>query len=332
MNRQSIITRREACVLGMGALGACVLGLSGCAGTDEAPTSTAGFASDTEVKDYAVRLKLYADNNLKWHTSSDGRVGDLEGFAKRYQHQADRSDVTFEIEYVDPPKLLELAQTGFPDGDALVALKDTVSAGYEAGTVDVGVAGLSARDLSYHFSEQIVMVRAAGSSVEMPAAPTIDGKDSSDGTYSQLQQLPQFAGLVAVADPAATTEGQCVNEVLRRQGLYSPDTGAYDASVASKLVFYPDQDSAMAAVASGACQMGFAFAPRNDGLVRRYPQVEQCYVPPAAYSAFYHGTALSIAAEPGVVRDFFEFMLRCTDTGVGSQTDLEQEVLTDGIG
>lgn len=303
-------TRREVCVLGLGALGACVLGLGGC-GADEDPTSRTGFASDAEVKAYPVHLKLYADSNLKWHTSYDGKVGDLESFVRGYQKQKDRSDVTFEIEYVDPPELLEMAQAGFGSGDGLVALRETVAAGTEAATVDVGVAGLSERDLGYHFNEQVVVVRTAGSSVELPSAQTIDGNDLPDGTLNRLQQLPQFAGLVAVADPVVTSEGWCANEVLRRQGFYFPDTGTYDASVASKIVSYSGQDAAMAAVAAGECQLGFAFATRHDGLARRYPQVEQCYVPPASYSAWYHGAALVGSAETGVARDFFEFIVQC---------------------
>lgn len=315
MSRRNAITRREACALAVGAFGACALGLVGC-DSDDDPTSRTGLSSDTEVKTYPVHLKLYADANLQWHPHSASAaihgsedLNHLEEYAKRYQAQADRADVTFDFVYVDPPNLLELARTGFDDGDALVALKDTVSAGYDAGTVDVGVAGLSARDLSYNLPEWVVMVRAAGSSVELPPAPTIDGEDSPDGTFNRLQQLPQFDGLVAVADPAVTTEGQLANEVLRRQGFYSTETGGYDESVASKMVSYPDQDSAMAAVASGACQLGFGL---NNALQERYPQVEQCYQPSGGNAA-YHGAALSVAAEPGVARDFFEFILRCSD-------------------
>lgn len=315
MTQGRMLTRREACAVLASAFGVCAFGLTGCGSDDGDPTSRTGFASDTEVKSYPVYLKLYADSNLRWHPHSASATGDardlnhLEEYAKRYQAQQDRADVAFDFVYVDPPELLELARTGFDDGDAMVALKDTVSAGYEAGTVDVGVAGLSARDLSYNLSEWVVMVRAAGSSVELPPAPTINGKDSSDGTFNQLQQLPQFDGLVAVADPTMTTEGQLANEVLRRQGLYSTETGGYDENVVSKMVSYPDQDSAMAAVASGACQLGFAL---NNGLKERYPQVEQCYQPSGGGAA-YHGTELSVAVEPGVVRDFFEFILLCTD-------------------
>lgn len=331
-DRRKAITRREACAIGLGALGACALGLAGCGGGDDDPASRTGFASDTEVRTYPVHLKIYADSNLKWHTSYDGKVEDLAVFAKRYQQQVDRSQVTFEIAYVDPPALLGMAQTGFEDGDGLVALRDTVEAGGQAGTVDGGTAGLSVRDLSANFSEQIVMVRAVGSAVEPPPARTIDGKDTPDGSYNQLQQLPQFDGLVAVVDPAVATEGRCANDALGRQSLYSADTGTYDPSIASKMVSYPDQDSAMAAVASGACQLGFAFLPHvNDtnGLKLRYPQVEQCYVPPASHSAFYHGAALAISAEPGVARDFFEFIVKCT--GVDAEM-YEDEVLQDGIG
>jgi hypothetical protein len=304
------LTRREACaVLGVFGVGLAGVGLVGCgsggAGSD--PTSREGFANDTEVKTYPVHLKIYADSYIQWHLSPyKSSQTHLEEHFERYQQQKDRAEVSFEVAYMSSAELLAMAREGFPDGDGLLAFKETVTEGSISGAVDAGVAGLSVRDLGYHYSEHVCLVKASGSDIALPPSITLTGEDSPSGDINRFQQLPQFAGLIALASPEATLEGLLANRALAAEEFYSEFSGrdgTYSESVAAKIVAYPDQDAAMAAVAVGECQLGFAL---QTALSLRYPEVEEIYLP-AHGSMYYDGAALSCSAEPGVMRDFFTY-------------------------
>ena len=312
MSHSKLISRRTFVAGAAGGAAAAALALGGCtggsaAGSAETDESTEGLASDTEQKGYPVELTIFADSTLQWHTSpysSDQAL--LDYLASAYQEKV-KDDVTFVFEYHDPADLLEMASSGFPAGDAVVALTATINAGSSAETLEGGEGGYMIRDLGYHLSEQVVLVRAAGTTDMLPEAPTIDGGDSTDGSINRMQQLPDYEGLIAIADPSVATEGLCADKALAKQGFYSDydgQSGYYDESIADKLRMYPDQDSAMEAVAAGACQLGFAL---QEALASRYPAVEQCYEPPGG-SAYYSGCATIDAPEPGVARDFFEFL------------------------
>ena len=311
MTRRGFLAAGAAATVGAGlALGGCTgdagSGSAGSAETDES-TSTEGLATDTVQRSYPVTLTIYADSNLQWHLSNRGGGQTmLDYLASAYQDNV-KDDVDFEFEYYDPAELLEMAEDGFPEGDAVVALTSTIEAGSSAETLEGGEGGYMIRSLAYHLSEQIVLVRADGTDDMLPEAPTIDGEDSSDGTINRMQQLADYDGVVAIADPEACTEGVLADKALAKQGFYSDYDGVsgyYDESIADKLRMYPDQDSAMLAVQAGVCQLGFAL---DAALSSRYPGVEECYEPPGG-SASYSGCALIDAAEPGVARDFFEFL------------------------
>lgn len=313
------LTRRSflkagAC-LGAGA----ALGLSGCSNAGETPSSSfdaetharRGFAPDTEVKDYPVHLKVYVDADLRYYSSTEGRETHFDDYAAGYQENNDRSDVTFEFVYVDSSELLAAAREGFGDGDGIIGLADTVTAGNEAGTVDGGAADYMVRDISYNCPVECVMVRAKGSDAMLPPARTIDGEDTPGGEFNRLQQLPEYDGIVALADPTVEVEGVSANQQLAHQSFYSTYDGVggyYDERIASKLRMYPTQDAAMEAITSGACQLGFAL---NWMIGSRYPDIEKCY-DPAGGTISISAAALARSPEPGVMRDFFQYITECT--------------------
>jgi hypothetical protein len=323
MSNKGMLTRREACIV-LGALGAGALGLAGCNTSSSDPANRQGFANDTEVKSYSVHLKLYADSYARWHMhgihkDSDGQpLTELDDKIERYRTQKDRSEVSFEVVYVDTAELLTMALDGFPDGDGMLALHPTMLKGCESGTVDAGVGLLSVRDQSYHFNDNSCLVRATGGDADLPPAATLTGESSPDGQINRLQQLPNFDGVVALADPATTLEGRLANQALAVEDFYregSPSEcggligGSFSEDIADKIAIYPSQDAAMAAVIDGECQLGFAL---QTSLKMRYPEVEEVYRPQSS-RVWYDGAALMCSDEPGVMRDFFEFILQCTD-------------------
>ncbi|MCD8199683.1 MAG: hypothetical protein LUD25_01810 [Coriobacteriaceae bacterium] len=320
-----LLTRRQACLLAFG--GASTLALSGCGGGTfgvDADTREGFGGTYTEVKSYPVSLKFYVDKNLKYHGGDDtdpqyAAKTSLEMHFKHYQAQQDRSDVSFDIEWIDMYEMHELAQNGFPDGDAIIALDQTVGVGLDSGACNGLDGGYLYYDEGSHWNERSVMVRAKGSKAHLPKAVTLDGEDSADGTYNRLQQLPVFKGKVAVADPYHSVEARCANIVLHEatfgSGLYHyPDNlapegwkgcgGEYAASIADKIVVYPTQKEAMQAVASGECDLGFS----TQVLASRFSKVEICYEPPLGQQFSYWGAALSNSEYPGVVWDFFSLL------------------------
>jgi hypothetical protein len=303
-----LFTRRQLCAM-LGVLGVGVLALPGC-GSDSDPTSRTGFANDTEVKSYPVHLKIYADSYVQWHLSpyKEGPPTRLERQIERYQGAKDRSEVSFEVVYLSSAELFTMAQEGFPDGDGLLAFQGTVEAGCASGTVDAGIANLHVRELLRWF-ETVCLVRAAGSDAALPPAATLTGEDAPDGTFNRLQQLSNFDGLVALASPDATLEGLLANRALAREEFYSEFSGldgSYSENIAAKIVVYPNQDAAMAAVVAGECQLGFAL---RTALTTRYPEVEEYYKPSGAQIS-YDGAALARSPEPGVMKDFFTLVQR----------------------
>jgi hypothetical protein len=308
---KNLLTRREACAV-LGIIGAGTLGLVGCGSGGSDSTSRTGYASDTEVKSYPVHLKVYADSYIQWHLNTLGKGGQihLEDHIERYRQKKDRSDVSFEVVYASSAELLAMAREGFPDGDGLLALRDTVEEGCASGMVDGGIANLSVRRLSYHYSDSVCLVRVLGGDAGLPPATTLTGEDG--GGFNRLQQLPWFDGTVALADPDSTLEGVLANKALAHEEFYSERMGfggSYSEDVAAKIVVYPSQDAAMVAVAAGECRLGFAL---QTALATRYPEVEEVYMPSHGWSG-YDGAALSCSTEPGVMRDFFEFEVRAYD-------------------
>lgn len=318
-------TRREVCLLA-GALGVSVLGLSGCgederdaAGFDEAGTRT-GLAPDTEVKNYPVSLKLYADETFRWFSGGSAALtkeeqegkNHLEEYILRYQKQQNRADVDISVEYVESGELLRMARTGFSGGDGILAFSSTVQAGNEAGTVEGGEGGYLSRDMGTNFPSQFMFVRAKGSSAELPPARTIDGEPSSDGSVNRVQELPSFDGLIAMVGDEDRFETQALNNMLLREGFYTSEdgrSGTYSEDIVDKLWVYPTQDAAMEGVASGKCQLGVADWQQPG---KRYPQIER-YDGAAPVTFPVKAAALAGSENPAVMRDFFEFITRCTD-------------------
>lgn len=179
--------------------------------------------------------------------------------------------------------------------------------GCEAGTIDAGTAGLSVRDDGYHFAILLHMVRAVGSDAELPPAATLTGK--SDTQFNRIQQIPNYDGLIAVADPS-TREGRCANRLLHRygNGLYTAQdgvSGEYADSIKDKIVVYPDQAAVMEAVANGECQLGWGMGAH---LEAAYPGVEELDDLPNMQLEVSLAAPVN-APNPGVARDFFELLM-----------------------
>ncbi len=351
MSEGLYITRRRLCIAGVGMLGVAALGLAGCSSSgeevEEDLTSRLGFGElgDTTVRTYPVSLKIYVDSNIKWikenstfflEYSSDDHSR-LEQFVSYYRTLDYRGQVSFDFVYVDPLELLEMAREGFPDGDGIIALGDVVTFGCESGTIDGGDGECSVRDLGYPLYDKLLFVRAKGSGVEMPAARMLTGEGASSGYVDELQQLPyDFDGLIGIADPETTTEGKYALQVFSHEGLYTfdeqkalleedPDAmftfndatsstaGTFVEGLAEKIVFYPDEDAAIEALVSSECQISFALesAAGRSAYATRYSGIEQCYLPKTG-TIDYHGSALTGAPEPGVMRDFLELMVETT--------------------
>lgn len=327
MSPDAMYTRRQALALigGLSALGA--LGAFGCSGGSEEetdPHAKTGFGWDTLVKDYPVHLKLYADTNIMWRFDHQadlygdeawGEKNHLEHYITRYRSLSDRGDVSIEVEYLDPFELMEMAQHGFNDGDGVLTLSDIVAAGCASGALEGGDSRLHVRDMTYNFVDQCCVVRAAGSGVELPPAPTVDGQDSSDGDYTKFRQLADFDGRIALADSARSVESIMALDMMKSAHLYRVDSAsgavAYAEGLQEKIIIYPSQEDAMKAVAKGDCQIGFAL---ESALERRFLQVEKLYQPGEAGSQI-SNAACTIAgsSEPAVMRDFFEFVIKLSD-------------------
>ena len=264
-SRTNAITRRDfsrnAMFAGCALLGGLAIGgfagagLTSCSGSQggNSSNSRTGFASGTEVKDYPVTLKVIADSNLEWHAGGSAAAAKagatdknrLEEYFARYTTQDGRDQVSFEVEYVEPSKLLEMAQGGFSGGDLVIGTEAMLNAANEAGKIDGGAGGYQIIDISSNFTEKCVMVRARGSKAELPAAKTVDGNDSQDGSVSRIQRLPEYEGLIAIANPNVATEGICANQILAKQNFYSSydgKTGEYSSDVVSKIHTYDSQD------------------------------------------------------------------------------------------
>jgi len=314
------LSRREAIALFGSATLVGVLGLVGCGGQDDAesdPHARRGFAADTLVKDYPVHLKLYADTNIMWmydHLDTWGDGNHLERYFTRYQAEPDRANVTFEVTYVDPFELAHMVESGFPDGDGVIGLTDSIAAGCNSGVLDGGESRIYVRSMTYNFNDFCCVVRASGSGVELPKAPTVDGEDSADGHYTKFRQLADFEGKIALADPSASVESIMANNMMESAQLCTfgvNGEAVYKEGLADKIVSFPDQESAMSAVESGECQIGFAL---ESALEKRFAQMEELCLPGEAGSMLaYSAAPITGSAEPEVVRDFFEFIVHCYD-------------------
>ncbi|MBQ3300792.1 MAG: substrate-binding domain-containing protein [Eggerthellaceae bacterium] len=318
----SFVTRRAA--LRALACGCCVgaMGFAGCkksgsssGGADSSAVSSdgvrEGFSSDTEVKDYPVTLKVYADRDLSYCNLGDG-LDPFDHYLAKYQAQSGRSDVDVQVEYLQSSELARFAAEGFPDGDALVATSPIVDVACSAQVAYAGAGGVSVRLLSYAFSMGVRVVRQRGSSAELPEAGGVGGRELSDGSLSRLSHLDSVEGSIAIANPETEPIGVAANKLLYPCGLYTePDgiSGTYADSLADKMIVYPSQDEAMAAVGAGECQFGFAFSA---SLASRYPHVQDCYTPPGATNTAYKGASLVASPEPGVARDFLQYMTMVT--------------------
>lgn len=268
-----------------------------------------GMLGDTVVLDRPVTVTLYVDDAIRYHGDAKRGLWTLEDLEERYQSQNRRSQVTFNNVYVPYQEIERMAREGF-DGvcDGVIAEKNTVAMGCEAGTIDAGKAGLSVRDDGYHFDIPLHMVRAAGSDAELPPAATLTGE--SDTQFNRIQQIPNYDGLIAVADPS-TREGRCANWLLHKygNGLYTAQdgvSGEYADSIKDKIVVYPDQAAVIEAVAHGECQLGWGMGSH---LEAAYPGVEEVGDLPEMQLTASLAAPVN-APNPGVARDFFEACIR----------------------
>lgn len=304
---------RRTVLKAMGTVAAlCSFGLHGCGDGDSDPHSRVGLASDCEVKDYPVTLKLLADYDIQWHHGWEGYDNHLAYYIGLYKEFEGREDVDINVDYVGAYELRNMARDGFPEADGILALDHIVSLGSETGTVDSGAGGYMVRRMWYNFRDDCVLVRAVGSKADLPPAKTIDGEDTADGTVNRFQQIPEFDGMIAIADPSAEAVGYCALNILANEGFYEGSNlggGTWDDRVVDKLRMYPDQETAMEALVAGKCQIGFAL---RSSVGTRFPEIEECRQNGHGMVTF-SAAALSGAEEPGVMRDFFEFILRHQD-------------------
>jgi hypothetical protein len=308
------ISRRQACKLAGGlAASALTFSVSGC--TDLKPTQSdsvksVGFASDCEIMSNPVTVYLYADANLKrGHTSGEGSLGRVEEYFERYQNQEDRGDVSFAIKYLTSDELLDRMTSGFDEGDGVIALEDTIAAGTESEVLYGGSADVSVRKFTAQFYERLAVVRAEGTTAEMPAAETLDGEDSADGELNKMQSLPNFKGKIGIPS-SSLTEGTMTNRVLARWGLYTDESGKggeYAEGIADKVVIYDTLLDEVNALISGECQIAFVAQSMTWG---DYPGIEVVYSPSHS-DTIYSGASITGSSLGGVARDFFEFVVRC---------------------
>ena len=296
-------TRRNALTAfaGMAALGS--FGMVGCGKSSSSSTTNGnGYASDCEVKDYPVELKFIVDDELAWYTGSDGEPR-LDALLAKYQQGDGRSQVTLNCDYVPYADIARMAEEGFSGYDAVIGFSNALAAGYTKGTIEGGETKLSVRSFPTAFGVTMHVVTSASSPVDMPAAKTTNGKDSSDGSSTQLHNIGATARSIALCDASSVAEGIAANALLSQCKLYAD--GAYAESIADKVVLFDSQDDAMAAVASGQCNFGFAFTAN---LAERYPGVSDCYSPRQTCGMVFEGAALPESSEMGVARDFMQYL------------------------
>lgn len=318
MNNSNVlptITRRRACqVLGAGAVLAATGSLVACGGANNANQGAGnnvnqGFSADTEVKDYAVALTFCVDSDLATFPGKGTSTDQLHEALANYQAQEGRSQVSISFEYAATANIAALAAgEGFSGYDGLITSLPIMNTAIGNNLVDAGEGNYQLRTFPLIFATQTHVVCAKGSGLTLPAAATLDGNDASDGSATRFQKINEIPGYLAIADAAFETVGVSANKLLNGVGLYSSSEGVggeYDASIANKIKTYATQDEAMAAVATGECLFGFAF---SQGLAGRYPQVEDCYTPAGANNISYVGAPVVDGSEPGVVRDFFQYL------------------------
>ena len=310
-----LVTRRDALRLAGGAaaaafaLPAATLGLAGCASSETAAT-TKGFASDCEVWTSPVTIRIVADDRLQRAYAASNGVGRLEEYITRYQSQTGRGDTTIAVKYYSESDLNRMIEQGFTEGDAVVTLSEMVVAGCEAGMIDGGAGRLSVREFISQLTEKPVVVRASGSSAEMPAASTINGDDSPDGSVSRMQNLPSFDGKIGIVDESYM-DGWLSNRALAYWGLYSDSTGkggAYSSDIADKMVVFDSPTALASGVRTGACDIAFASLSMTWG---GFGSLEKIYEPSHAMQT-YSGSALPNTEMAGAARDFFQFIMYCS--------------------
>lgn len=306
------LTRRA--FVGGAAVTALGLALAGCSGdseTDEGNYENVdygeneGYATDCERASEAVTVKLYVDSCIQNHLQSEEYENAMEKLTAAYREKV-TDLVTFEWEFVEPFELLDMCENGLPDdGDGVIALDSTIEAGSDAGTLEGGTEYWMVRSLSYHLSDTVYFVRAKGTKNNLPKADTLDGEDSSDGSFNRLQKLPDYKGKVAIADDTKAVEGVAADNALAFEDFWTEE-GGYSDEIADKLVVYDTQEEAMQAVVDDECQLGFClWSTMKAGL---YPDVEEAYDPPGGANLFYEGAACMGSENAGIVRDFYEFL------------------------
>ena len=304
------LTRRQVIKLGSSAAvvaAACVLG--GCSNGSEYDEHTAqGFSSDTEIKDYDLTVYLIADEMLETGTTGSD-VSRVQEMIEDYQAQTGRGNVTFAVKFMNSVDMAKSCEDGFEDAcDCVIGFEATIELGVENEILYGGAGGSSVRNLSSVFSEKIVIVRAKGSSAEMPAASTLSGEDADDGSLTQMMNLGSFDGKIAIA-AESLIEGVTTNKALARIGLYSESSGIggeYDSSLKDKVLIFDSMDELAAALEGGTCGLGFM---AQSELGATYTSLEKVYSPDYA-NAYYKGASVTDAEEGGVARDFLEYVSR----------------------
>lgn len=271
---------------------------------------TRGFADDAEVADYPVTIVGYADELLS-RVKPNGRDRAIDNFIERYNDNPRRGDVTVQLNYVSLDELRRIAREGC-DGDFIIAGEEVMADAVELGVVYAGIAETSVRDLPSLNSTSLLVMRAEGSSVEMPAADTYNGEEIEDpggGVYqTKVMELPSFKGKVGIV-VETQHEGAWARRAFYRDGLYTDESGTggqIDPALEKVLVEYADHEALRKALLSGECDLGFLFNwDEGNGL-------EAIYTPRTTRpSTLFQGASLVTSEEGGVVRDFLQYVYEC---------------------
>ena len=306
---RSLLTRRKFLAGGGVLILSASLGMLGGCGEDEDSEQDGnyktGLSTDTQIKEGPVTIKVLADSNLE--QSKEQGIGRVEALFTEYQSLTGRGDVTFKIKYIDSVSMAVQLMSELEDEcDAVIGLSDTIDVGVQAEILYGGSGGTSVRSLSGALNERLVIVRAKGSSVDMPMAETLTGEDADDGSITKIQSLPNFDGKIAVASDAFI-EGVLANKMLYRNGLYSESNGMlgeYDSSLADIIVVYDNIDKLAQAVASGECGLGMML---QSSLWFEHTGFEIVYKPDYSRT-IYKGASVTASTEGGVARDFLEYV------------------------
>ncbi|NTU89730.1 MAG: molybdate ABC transporter substrate-binding protein [Actinobacteria bacterium] len=276
MNRRKFVRCAGTAVLSIALVGS--FALAGCTKTEEKTEEVAVV----ETTATPVELSIFAANSL------EKALPDVQAL-----YTAAHPEVTFaDTQFKSSGDLTEQIGAGATPDVLIVASTSSMDKADEAGYIDPE----SRIDM---FGNDLVIVRSEGSDLQISSLADV-----------AIESITK----IAIGDAATVPAGKYANQALNSVGLYTGtagDDGAYDASIADKIVLADKVGTAANYVATGDCQIGFVYS--SD--LYRYDGIEIAYtVPDDAHKAIkYPGAVLANAANADVAADFLNFCM--TDAG-----------------